>query len=75
MEWVKVLHPQKRDVFVDGRRSGETGVKLIVARGKHRFHLGSPPDYSPPHQDCTVKGTSPLVPMEIEFKRGRKAPT
>lgn len=70
MEWIKVLYPQKRDVFVDGRRSGETDVKMIVARGRHRFDLGAPHDYSPGHQDVTVTGTSPLSPMPIEFRRG-----
>lgn len=72
MEWIKVLYPQKRDVFVDGRRSGETGVKLIVARGRHRFDLGAPHDYSPGHRDVSVTGTSPLSPMLIEFGRGAK---
>lgn len=67
MEWVKVVYPRTRDVFVDGRRSGQTNVVLIVARGTHRFGLGTPADYKPAKRDVKVAGTSALAPLEIEF--------
>ena len=74
MEWVKVLYPHKRDVFVDGRRSGETGVVLIVSRGTHRFGLGLPPDYQPTKRDVKVIDTAPLAPLEIRFVPSGTAP-
>jgi hypothetical protein len=67
VEWVKIVYPRLRDVFVDERRSGRTNVVLLVAKGTHRFHLGVPQDYAPARRDVKVTGTSPLAPREIEF--------
>ena len=67
MEWVVVFFPNKRDVFIDGRRSGETEVKLIVSTGRHRFSLGVPRNYKPLHKDVTVKNTTVLTPQSIAF--------
>lgn len=75
MEWVMVVHPRTRDVFVDGRRSGQTNVVLIVAKGTHRFDLGTPLDYTPRRRDVKVVGTSPLDPLEIAFAPSGAAPT
>jgi hypothetical protein len=68
MEWVRVDYPQRtRDVFVDGRRSGQTNKTLIVARGKHRFELGLPADYAPRKRELSVQGTSAIQPLVIAF--------
>ena len=37
MEWVMVTYPLVRDVFIDGRRSGQTNTLLVVAEGSHLF--------------------------------------
>lgn len=67
MEWVRVVYPRTRDVFVDGRRSGRTNTVLIVSRGTHRFALGTPVDYTPRRRDVTVADTSPVDPLEVAF--------
>jgi len=75
LEWVKVKYLRTRDVFVDGRRSGETNLVLIVSRGTHRFELGTPPDYAPRKRDVQVTGTSALAPLEIDFAPTGAAPS
>jgi hypothetical protein len=67
MEWVVVKYPRVRDVFIDGRRSGQTEQLLAVAEGTHRFDLGSPPDYVPDRRIETVTGTSDGAPLTIDF--------
>jgi hypothetical protein len=68
VEWVKVAFPNTRDVFIDGRRSGETNRVIAVAAGTHEFHLGAPVDYSPDKQKLAVKNTSIGNPLQIDFK-------
>jgi hypothetical protein len=75
MEWVKVIYPGTRDVFVDERRVGQTNVVLAVPQGSHRFHLGVPSDYAPRRRTLEVVGTSPLVPQELAFGPDGRAPT
>jgi hypothetical protein len=58
---------RKRDVFIDGRRQGETDVLLIVRDGRHDFSLGEPVDYQPPKQRVTVLGTGPGTPRVLAF--------
>jgi hypothetical protein len=67
MEWITVSYPRVRDVFIDGRRSGETNRTLVVAEGTHRFDLGVPPDYSPDKRIETVTGTSDGAPLNLDF--------
>jgi hypothetical protein len=74
LEWVKVVYPRTRDVFVDGRRSGQTNTVLIVDKGTHRFALGTPVDYKPARRDVPVMATSVLAPLEIEFTPVGAAP-
>ena len=74
MEWVKVVYPRIRDVFVDGRRSGETNSVLIVSKGTHRFGLGTPSNYTPAKRDVKVVGTSVLAPLEIVFASSGSVP-
>lgn len=68
MEWVKVGYPRVRDVFVDGRRWGETNRVLIVREGSQMFHLGEPVDYRPAQQRVKVTHTSATAPMAIDFE-------
>jgi hypothetical protein len=67
MECVIVTYPRTRDVFIDGRRTGQTNQLLRVREGKQRFHLGTPVDYSPQSRTATVTGTSAAKPMLVEF--------
>lgn len=68
MEWVKISYPKTRDVFIDGRRSGETNRPIAVPAGAHEFHLGPPVDYAPDRQKVTVKNTSIGNPLPIDFR-------
>lgn len=68
MQWVIVNYARTRDVFVDGRRSGQTNRLLIVGDGTHEFHLNVPVDYKPRKRIVTVTGTSAASPTEIEFR-------
>jgi hypothetical protein len=68
MEWVMVRYPRVRDVFVGGRRWGETNRLLIVREGTQEFHLGDPVDYAPPKRRVKVTRTSAAAPMRIDFE-------
>ena len=67
MEWVVVSYPRVRDVFVDGRRTGQTNVLLIVREGTQVFDLGTPRDYRPSRRKMAVTKTSEPKPMIITF--------
>jgi hypothetical protein len=67
MEWVVVRYARVRDVFIDGRRSGQTNCILAVAEGTHRFDLGVPSDYSPDKRIETITGTSDGAPLNVDF--------
>lgn len=47
MEFVKVIFPDVRSVYIDGNASGQTNQRLSVQEGRHTFHLGDPKNYSP----------------------------
>jgi hypothetical protein len=42
---------------------------LRVDTGTHQFDLGPEGDYWPDLQIVTVKNTTPLVPLVLEFRR------
>lgn len=67
MEYVIVIYPEERDVFVDGQQVGKTNQTLQIETGHHTFSLGEPPDYTPPSQTVAVTDTNPIIPMEIVF--------
>jgi hypothetical protein len=67
MEFVKVLFPSVRPVFVDGAQQGQTGKLLRLQAGTHRFDLGVPRDYTPPSRTLPIIGTSREQPMEVAF--------
>jgi hypothetical protein len=67
LEWIKVLYPRTRDVYVEGVLCGVTNKVLAVAPGRQRVDLGTPLDYTPSRRTVTVSGTSPSRPCEITF--------
>lgn len=67
MQWIKVLYPFTRDVYVDGELCGRTNHVMAVGSGTQRIDLGSPVDYAPPRRIVTVTGTSQARPREIVF--------
>ena len=68
MEYVIVRFARSRRVYVDGDRSGQTGMRLRVEEGTHTINLGEPRDYTPKWRRPTVTGTTVLQPMEISFE-------
>ncbi len=67
MEFVVVTFATARAVNVDGAARGQTGQRLRMQAGTHRFDLGLPLNYSPPSVMTPVRGTSAAAPMVIAF--------
>jgi len=67
LEWVKVLYPRTRDVYIDDELCGETNVPLAVGQGTQQIDLGAPADYTPARRRVTVTGTSQTRPREVVF--------
>ena len=68
MEFAFVSYPRVRDVFIDGRRSGQTNELLTVREGEQEFSLGEPVDYTPRTLVVVVTGTTDNTPAELEFE-------
>jgi len=66
-QYVKVVFPDARSVFVDGHDAGSTNKEFQVEAGEHRFHLGEPRNYTPDVQVVTVNNTLPGQPRTITF--------
>jgi len=69
MEYVKVTFPTRRLVYVDSEENGYTNEVLRIEAGTHVFALGTLANYRPESRTVTVKDTTVLEPMEIEFFR------
>ncbi len=69
MEFVIVIYPAKRSVYVDGVLTGDTNEPLWMDAGTHKFDLGLPADYDPASQDVAVTGTTVLLPMKVVFTK------
>ena len=67
VQFVFVTYPRVRDVFIDGRRSGQTNDLLTVREGEQEFSLGKPVDYQPSSKVVVVTGTTSSTPQELEF--------
>ncbi|MBC8086030.1 MAG: hypothetical protein H7Z40_02095 [Phycisphaerae bacterium] len=67
MEFVIVVYPTERDVFVGGGPLGKTGKKLKLQTGTHTFDLDVPLDYAPAAQTIPVSGTTKLDPLLVVF--------
>lgn len=70
MNWIKVLYPEQRKVFVDGAELGNTNKKQFVGEdGTYTFDLGTPVDYKPRSIRRAVSGTSRDRPLVLRFQR------
>lgn len=67
MEFLRVLFPTRRRVFINGAPNGHTGDLIRVQAGTQRIHLGSPKDYEPPAHILPVHGTSLATPLNVAF--------
>lgn len=70
MEWVKAEYPDARDLFMDGKRLGETNKLLVGGQpGTYFFHLGEPVDYKPKRMKRRLQNTSRSRPLVLVFER------
>jgi len=67
-EFVVVSYRSERNVLIDGQLAGKTNDTLTVERGHHIFSLEGPQDYQPLSVERTVRRTTALNPMIIEFR-------
>jgi hypothetical protein len=68
MEYVKVVFPTRRRVYVDGEQNGYTNQVLRVDAGTHVFDLGPLANYRPASRKTMVGETTVLEPLEIRFR-------
>jgi hypothetical protein len=73
MEYVKVIFPTDRLVYIDGEESGSTNEVLRLDAGTHVFDLGKLANYRPASRKVMVKDTTALEPLAIRFFRKRGA--
>ena len=69
MEYVKVIFPTSRMVYIDGEQNGYTNEVLRIDPGTHVFELGNLANFEPSFRRATVEGTTVLEPLEIAFRR------
>lgn len=67
MEFVTVKYWRRRNVYIDGQKSGYTNTVLQTNRGTHVFTLGDPPNYEPLQRRKKVQKTNPVKPLVVEF--------
>ena len=67
MEFVVVSYRGERDVYVDGVKTGNTNRKLMLAKGIHQVDLGLPNNYEPLRVVISPSGTTPSMPLVVEF--------
>jgi len=69
-QYIKVIFPTRRKVWVDGNEAGLTNKVFQVETGHHTITLGqSKKNYTPEQQDVNVTGTIPPEPLIIIFTR------
>jgi hypothetical protein len=70
VNWVKVLYPEKRTVYIGDTPLGSTNTKQCVGEdATHVFHLGEPVDYKPKSMRRRAAGTSRRDPLVLRFER------
>lgn len=69
-QYVVVTFPDKRDVYIDGKKTGSTGDLLAIREsGTYAFTLGEPVDYQPSRIEIFVNGTTVQKPWEVKFEK------
>ena len=69
MEYVIIIYPTKRNVFIDGEKNGKTNESLRVDAGTHLFDLGPLKNYKPGSRKVTLADTTVLKPKKITFSK------
>ncbi len=68
MEYMKIVFPEDRPVFVDGKETSKTNTRFRTEEGTHTIKMGDPQNYTPRWRRPTVTGTSSLKPMIVTFE-------
>jgi len=68
MEYVKVIYPTRRMVYIDGDQNGYTNEVLRVDAGTHVFELGTVLNFEPSFRRATIEDTTVFEPFEITFR-------
>lgn len=69
-QYIKVIFPTRRKVWVDGNEAGLTNKVFRVETGHHTITLGqSKKNYTPERQDVILTGTTPTESLIIIFIR------
>ena len=69
MEFVTVKYWRRRNVYINGFKSGFTNETLRTNRGKKAITLSDPPNYIPARRIVTVENTTVISPLEVSFKK------
>ena len=67
VEYIIVIYPTERIVFVNGLKSGMTNQSLRIESGTHEISLGPLKNYEPSSQVVLVSSTTVLDPFAVEF--------
>ena len=68
MQYLVVLFPRRRRVFVDGEWWGHTNEIIELEGGKYPVSLGPPDNYRPGSRKVDLKNTSELKPLTVSFQ-------
>lgn len=68
-QYVKVVYPEQRAVYVGGQTMGRTNRRIEIGRGTYTITLGKPQDYSPSRRRVTVRRTRPDDPLIVTFEK------
>jgi hypothetical protein len=68
VEYVKVVFPTRRRVYIDEEPNGYTNQVLRVDAGTHVFDLGPLANYRPASRKAGIRDTTVLEPLELRFR-------
>ncbi|WP_181872785.1 hypothetical protein [Billgrantia montanilacus] len=66
-EYLKVVFPQRREVWIDGEPAAWTQSVCQVDAGWYTVTLAPPPDFEPECQRVEIVETLPSAPLVVEF--------
>lgn len=69
MEYIRVVFPDDRPLWIDGQQCGRTNRKFKLEKGTHTIHLGDPRNYAPNWRRPTLENTTPANPMIVTFEK------
>lgn len=68
-EFIIVVYPEDREVFINRQKNGRTNQTLHVEEGRQTINLGDPRDYEPKWRRPLITGTNVIRPLEVTFEQ------